>query len=130
MSTLNQIVRNIRKRPRKRSSVPKLEGSPQRRGVCMKIIIEKPKKPNSALRKVAKVILRHGYRRFSMYIPGIGHDLQDYSWVLVRGGRANDLPGVHYTGIRGKLDFSEFERIVRKSKRSKFGLKRPYRELN
>jgi small subunit ribosomal protein S12 len=127
MATLNQVVRKKRIRYKKRSSVPMLCGSPQRRGICMKLVTMKPKKPNSAIRKVAKVVLRGGTRRLAMYIPGIGHNLQEYSWVLVRGGRANDLPGVRYTGIKGQLDFSEDENFARKNKRSKYGLKNPKR---
>lgn len=127
MSTVNQVIRKFRKRKVSKSSVPMLCGSPQRRGMCMKLVTMKPKKPNSAQRKVAKVILRYGTRKLTMYVPGIGNNLQEYSWVLVRGGRANDLPGVRYTGVKGKLDFSEEENFIRKNKRSKYGLKNPHK---
>lgn len=91
----------------------------------LKLVLRKPKKPNSAIRKVARVMLRETTVKVSMYIPGIGHNLQEYAWVLVRGGRANDLIGVRYTGVKGKLDFSEDEDFERKNKRSKYGLKNP-----
>ena len=127
MAGLNQLLKRGRKVKIKRSSVPALAGSPQKRGVCVRVFTVKPKKPNSAIRKVAKVRLRSG-RMIIAYVPGMGHELQEHSVVLVRGGRANDLPGVRYKMIRGKLDFKMKERIDRKNKRSKYGVKKEISE--
>lgn len=122
MSTINQLVRKGRKKKTKKSKVPALKGSPQRRGVCLIVRTARPKKPNSALRKVAKVRLTSG-SEVTAYIPGIGHNLQEHSIVLVRGGRVKDLPGVRYHIIRGALDAGGVE--GRRKARSKYGAKRP-----
>ena len=98
-----------------------MEQCPYKRGVCLKVFTVKPKKPNSAIRKVAKVLLSNK-RRIIIAIPGIGHRLQEHSVVLVRGGRANDLPGVHYKAVRGKLDFNNYESFERANRRSKYGV--------
>lgn len=122
MATINQLVRKGRKKVKYKSKSPALKGSPQRRGVCTRVYIMTPKKPNSALRKVAKVKLTSGYE-VTCYIPGIGHNLQEHSIVLVRGGRVKDLPGVRYHIIRGVLDAAGVEN--RRQSRSKYGTKRP-----
>jgi len=118
--TINQLIRKGRKRLEKKSKTPALEGSPQKRGVCTRVYTTTPKKPNSALRKVAKVKLTSGYEVIS-YIQGEGHNLQEHSIVLVRGGRVKDLPGVRYHIVRGALDTSGVE--GRKNGRSKYGTK-------
>ena len=105
MPTINQLVKRGRVKPKVRNKVPALEASPQKRGVCTRVYTTTPKKPNSALRKVARVRLSNGFEVTS-YIPGEGHNLKEYSNVLIRGGRVKDLPGVKYHLIRGKLDFS------------------------
>ncbi|BER92824.1 MAG: small subunit ribosomal protein [Candidatus Atribacteria bacterium] len=122
MPTINQLVRVGRKKPKKKSSAPALKGSPQKRGVCTRVWTITPKKPNSALRKVARVRLTNGIE-VTAYIPGIGHNLQEHSIVLIRGGRVKDLPGVRYHIIRGALDAAGVEN--RKQARSKYGAKRP-----
>jgi small subunit ribosomal protein S12 len=122
MPTINQLVRNGRLRAAKKASTPALAGSPQRRGVCVRVYTSTPKKPNSALRKVARVRLTSGYEVTS-YIPGIGHNLQEHSVVLVRGGRVKDLPGVRYHIVRGTLDADGVQ--DRKQGRSKYGAKKP-----
>lgn len=122
MATINQLVRKPRAKPRKKSTVPALEGSPQKRGVCTRVYTTTPKKPNSALRKVARVRLTNGYEVTS-YIGGEGHNLQEHSVVLIRGGRVKDLPGVRYHTVRGTLDASGVS--DRKQGRSKYGAKRP-----
>jgi len=122
MPTINQLVREGRRRPRPQSKSPVLEGNPQRRGVCLVVKTMTPKKPNSALRKIARVRLSSG-RETTAYIPGEGHNLQEHSIVLVRGGRVRDLPGVRYHIIRGTLDCAGVEE--RKKSRSKYGVKRP-----
>ena len=122
MATINQLVRKPRTKPRKKSTVPALEGSPQKRGVCTRVYTTTPKKPNSALRKVARVRLTNGYEVTS-YIGGEGHNLQEHSVVLIRGGRVKDLPGVRYHTVRGTLDASGVS--DRKQGRSKYGAKRP-----
>jgi len=122
MPTINQLVRSPRKPVKEKSKSPALKGCPQRRGVCTRVYIMTPKKPNSALRKVAKVKLTSGYE-VTCYIPGIGHNLQEHSIVLVRGGRVKDLPGVRYHIIRGVLDASGVEN--RRQSRSKYGAKKP-----
>jgi len=100
-----------------------LGGAPYKRGVCLKVLTTKPKKPNSAIRKIAKVILSNK-RRITAAIPGIGHSLQEHAAVIVRSGRANDLPGVRFKLVRGKLDFASYESYGRKQKRSKYGVKK------
>ncbi|MRI82891.1 MAG: 30S ribosomal protein S12 [Nitratiruptor sp.] len=122
MPTINQLVRKERKKVIKKSKSPALVKCPQRRGVCTRVYTTTPKKPNSALRKVAKVRLTSGYEVIS-YIPGEGHNLQEHSIVLVRGGRVKDLPGVKYHIIRGALDTAGVAN--RKKSRSKYGTKRP-----
>ena len=118
MPTINQLLRKRRRRPSSRDKVPALEKSPQKRGVCVKVYTTTPKKPNSALRKVARVRLSNGHEVTS-YIPGEGHNLQEHSVVLIRGGKVPDLPGVRYHVVRGTLDTSGVE--DRKRGRSKYG---------
>ena len=122
MPTINQLVRHGRKKIPKKDKAPALKGSPQKRGVCTRVYTTTPKKPNSALRKVARVRLTNGFEVTS-YIPGEGHNLQEHSIVLIRGGRVKDLPGVRYHIIRGTLDASGV--AERKQSRSKYGTKRP-----
>jgi len=122
MPTINQLVRKGRKRLTKKNTTPALKGSPQRRGVCTRVYTSTPKKPNSALRKVARVRLTTGIE-VTAYIPGIGHNLQEHSVVLVRGGRVKDLPGVRYHIVRGTLDTLGVD--DRRQGRSKYGAKRP-----
>ena len=122
MPTINQLVRKPRTRVREKSKVPALESCPQKRGVCTRVYTTTPKKPNSALRKVAKVRLTNGYEVIA-YIGGEGHNLQEHSVVLIRGGRVKDLPGVRYHIVRGSLDLQGVK--DRKQSRSKYGAKRP-----
>jgi small subunit ribosomal protein S12 len=122
MPTINQLVRKARKRVKKKTKTPALKAAPQKRGVCTRVYTTTPKKPNSALRKVARVRLTTGIE-VSAYIPGIGHNLQEHSVVLVRGGRVKDLPGVRYHIVRGTLDTLGVE--DRKQGRSKYGAKKP-----
>jgi len=122
MPTINQLVRKGRKKVVKKSAAPALEGSPQRRGVCTRVSTLTPRKPNSALRKVARVRLTNG-TEVTAYIPGIGHNLQEHSVVLVRGGRVKDLPGVRYHIVRGSLDTAGVQN--RNQGRSKYGSKKP-----
>lgn len=122
MPTINQLVRKGRKSFKKKSKSPLLENNPQKRGVCLSVKTTTPKKPNSALRKIARVKLSNGAEA-TCYIPGIGHNLQEHSVVLVRGGRVKDLPGVRYHIIRGALDASGVAK--RMQGRSKYGAKRP-----
>ena len=122
MPTINQLVRKGRKRISKKTNTPALKGAPQKRGVCTRVYTSTPKKPNSALRKVARVRLTTGIE-VTAYIPGIGHNLQEHSVVLVRGGRVKDLPGVRYHIVRGTLDTLGVE--DRKQGRSKYGAKKP-----
>jgi small subunit ribosomal protein S12 len=122
MPTINQLVRKGRKRIKKKTNTPALRGAPQKRGVCTRVYTSTPKKPNSALRKVARVRLTTGME-VTAYIPGIGHNLQEHSVVLVRGGRVKDLPGVRYHIVRGTLDTLGVE--DRKQGRSKYGAKKP-----
>ena len=122
MPTINQLLRKGRKKVQTKSKVPALGGSPQKRGVCTRVYTTTPKKPNSALRKVAKVRLTNGYEVIS-YIGGEGHNLQEHSVVLIRGGRVMDLPGVRYHMVRGSLDTAGVK--DRKQSRSKYGAKRP-----
>ena len=122
MARISQLVRKPRKRPVEKNIVPALQGSPQKRGVCTRVYTTTPKKPNSALRKVARVRLTNGMEVTS-YIPGEGHNLQEHSVVLVRGGRVKDLPGVRYKVIRAALDTAGVS--DRKQARSKYGAKTP-----
>src|SRR5687768_15984847 len=122
MPTISQLVRNGRKAQRKKNKAPALQNNPQKRGVCTRVYTTTPKKPNSALRKVARVRLTNGFE-VTAYIGGEGHNLQEHSIVLIRGGRVKDLPGVRYHIIRGTLDASGVE--ARRQGRSKYGAKRP-----
>jgi small subunit ribosomal protein S12 len=122
MPTINQLVRKSRERPVKKNKVPAMEACPQKRGVCTRVYTTTPKKPNSALRKVARVRLTNGFEVTS-YIPGEGHNLQEHSVVMIRGGRVKDLPGVRYHVIRGILDTQGVS--DRRQRRSKYGAKRP-----
>lgn len=122
MPTINQLVRKGRKRIKKKTNTPALKGAPQKRGVCTRVYTSTPKKPNSALRKVARVRLTTGIE-VTAYIPGIGHNLQEHSVVLVRGGRVKDLPGVRYHIVRGTLDTLGVD--DRRAGRSKYGAKKP-----
>ena len=121
MPTIQQLVRKSRETKRDKSKTPALKGSPQRRGVCTRVYTATPKKPNSALRKVARVRLTSGIE-VTAYIPGVGHNLQEHSIVLIRGGRVKDLPGVRYKVIRGALDASAV--VGRRQARSRYGAKR------
>jgi small subunit ribosomal protein S12 len=121
LPTINQLVRKGRTDKRKKTKTPALQGCPQRRGVCTQVKTTNPKKPNSALRKIARVRLTNGLEVTS-YIPGIGHNLQEHSIVLVRGGRVKDLPGVRYKIIRGTLDATGV--VDRKQSRSRYGTKK------
>jgi small subunit ribosomal protein S12 len=121
MPTINQLVRHGRKKAKKKSAAPALKGNPQKRGVCISVKTVTPKKPNSALRKVARVRLTNG-EEVTAYIPGVGHNLQEHSVVLVRGGRVRDLPGVRYHVIRGTLDAGGVQK--RSQGRSKYGAKK------
>ncbi len=122
MATINQLVRKGRRQQRSKSTVPALQSSPQKRGVCTRVYTTTPKKPNSALRKVARVRLTNGYE-VTTYIGGEGHNLQEHSVILIRGGRVKDLPGVRYHTVRGTLDTSGVS--DRRQGRSKYGAKRP-----
>jgi small subunit ribosomal protein S12 len=122
MPTINQLVRKGRHRIKKKSGAPALGGAPQKRGVCLIVRTASPKKPNSALRKIARVRLTNGME-VTAYIPGVGHNLQEHSVVLIRGGRVKDLPGVRYHVVRGTLDTAGTK--DRKSSRSKYGAKKP-----
>lgn len=122
MPTINQLIKNGRKTAVKKSTAPILDSCPQRRGVCLSVTTTSPKKPNSALRKIARVRLTNG-QEGTAYIPGIGHNLQEHSSVLIRGGKVKDLPGVRYHIVRGTLDSVGVAN--RKQARSKYGAKRP-----
>lgn len=122
MPTINQLIRKSREPKVNRNKVPALQACPQRRGVCTRVFTTAPKKPNSALRKVARIRLTNGYE-VTGYIPGEGHNLQEHSVVLIRGGRVKDLPGVRYHIVRGALDTQGVK--DRKQARSKYGAKRP-----
>ena len=130
MPTTNQLVKYGRVKQRRKTAAPALQASPQKRGVCTRVYTQTPKKPNSALRKVARVRLTNGIE-VTTYIPGIGHNLQEHSVVLIRGGRVKDLPGVRYHVVRGTLDASgasgpsSTNKATRNRKRSKYGVKRP-----
>ena len=120
MPTIKQLCRNIRKKKFIKSKTPALDKTPQKKGICIKVFTRTPKKPNSAIRKIARIRLTNN-KRITAYIPGEGHNLQQYSTVIVRGGRVKDLPGVKYKVLRGKLDFLGVRN--RKSSRSKYGTK-------
>ena len=120
MPTINQLIRKARRKPKKKVKTPALQAAPQKRGVCVRVYTSTPKKPNSALRKVARVRLTNGIEVTS-YIPGMGHNLQEHSVVLIRGGRVKDLPGVRYHIVRGTLDTTGVAN--RKKGRSKYGAK-------
>ena len=122
MPTINQLIRHGRKKPIKKTKVPAMESCPQKRGVCTRVYTTTPKKPNSALRKVARIRLTNGFEVTS-YIPGEGHNLQEHSVVLIRGGRVKDLPGVRYHIVRGALDTGGVQ--DRRQGRSKYGVKKP-----
>ena len=122
MPTINQLVRHGRKKIRTKTKCPALKRCPQKRGVCTRVYTTSPKKPNSALRKVARVRLTNAFE-VTTYIPGVGHNLQEHAIVLIRGGRVKDLPGVRYHVVRGTLDTQGVEN--RKQSRSKYGAKRP-----
>ncbi len=122
MPTISQLIRKGRTALKKKTTAPALKGSPQKRGVCIRVYTSTPKKPNSALRKVARVRLTNGLE-VTTYIPGMGHNLQEHSVILIRGGRVKDLPGVRYHVIRGTLDSVGVE--DRKQSRSKYGTKKP-----
>jgi small subunit ribosomal protein S12 len=122
MPTINQLIRGGRKPQRPKRAAPALQSCPQRRGVCTRVYTATPKKPNSALRKVARVRLTNGIE-VTTYIPGVGHNLQEHSVVLIRGGRVKDLPGVRYHVVRGTLDSIGVQ--DRRRSRSKYGAKRP-----
>jgi small subunit ribosomal protein S12 len=122
MPTINQLIRKERVKAKKKNKTPALQSSPQKRGVCVRVYTTTPKKPNSALRKVARVRLTNGIEVTS-YIPGVGHNLQEHSVVLIRGGRVKDLPGVRYHIIRGTMDTAGVD--DRRRSRSKYGAKRP-----
>jgi small subunit ribosomal protein S12 len=122
MPTINQLVRESREKQRRKNTAPALQSCPQKRGVCTRVYTSTPKKPNSALRKVARVRLTNGIEVTS-YIPGVGHNLQEHSVVLIRGGRVKDLPGVRYHIVRGTLDSIGVQE--RRQSRSKYGAKRP-----
>ena len=122
MPTINQLIRSGRKKAKRKVKTPALQASPQKRGVCVRVYTSTPKKPNSALRKVARVRLTNGIEVTS-YIPGVGHNLQEHSVVMIRGGRVKDLPGVRYHIIRGTMDTSGVD--DRRQGRSKYGAKRP-----
>jgi small subunit ribosomal protein S12 len=123
MATLNQVIRNLRKKKLKHRHAPALKGAPHKKATCIKVYTTKPKKPNSAIRKIAKVRLSNR-RKIIVYIPGQGHSLQQHSSVLIRGGRVPDLPGVQYHIIRGKYDFISPEKFDRKARRSKYSIKK------
>ena len=122
MPTISQLIRKPRVKPIARNKVPALEGQPLKRGVCLKVYTTTPKKPNSALRKVARVRLSNGFE-VTAYIPGMGHNLQEHSVVMLRGGRVKDLPGVRYHIVRGVLDTAGVD--GRSQERSKYGVKKP-----
>ena len=124
MSTINQLCRSKRKRKKTRNKVPALDKCPQKKGVCIRVFLRTPKKPNSALRKLVKLRLTNN-KKIMAYVPGEGHKLQAYSTVIIRGGRVKDLPGIKYHLVRGKLDFSGLNE--RKTSRSKYGAKKTKR---
>lgn len=124
MPTYNQLLKKPRRRPFKKLGA--LKGSPQRKGICLKVYTTKPKKPNSAVRKVAKVRISTG-RRILAYIPGFGHNLSEHSVVLIRAGRVRDVPGMHYKILRNKFDFTASEPYLRSMGRSKYGINSPKR---
>jgi len=123
LPTLKQLCNKIRKPKLRKTKAKYLNKCPQRRGICIRVYTMKPKKPNSATRKITKVFL--STRKYiTVYIPGIGHNLQQHSVILIRGGRVKDLPGIHYHALRGKLDFNFRETFIRKQSRSKYSIKK------
>jgi len=126
MPTINQLCKYGRKQKKKLNKTPALTGSPQKKGICIKVFTRTPKKPNSAIRKLARIRLTNNLKVMA-YIPGEGHNLQEYSTVLMRGGRVKDLPGIKYHLVRGKLDFSGLKN--RKSSRSKYGTKKIIKKI-
>ncbi len=122
MPTINQLIRHGRQKKVSKSKTPALQGNPQKRGVCIRVMTQTPRKPNSALRKIARVKLVNGIE-VTAFIPGVGHNLQEHSVVLVRGGRVKDLPGIRYKIIRGTMDAEGVE--GRRQARSRYGAKRP-----
>lgn len=124
MPTINQLIRGSRGKKKKYVMCPALQNSPQKKAICVRVYTTKPKKPNSAIRKISKVLLSNK-KHVTVYIPGQGHNLQQHSVVLVRGGRVKDLPGVHYHLIRGKYDFVYKENFDRANKRSKYNTPKP-----
>jgi len=130
MVTYNQLTRSkVRKKKTHKRRSPALKGCPQKKGMCMKLSVTSPKKPNSAIRKIAKVFLTSTERYIIAYIPGHGHNIQQYANVIIRGGRVKDLPGVKYHLVRGKLDFGWKERFDRSKRRSKYGAKRQKKNI-
>jgi small subunit ribosomal protein S12 len=123
MATINQLIKRKKVVKRAKVTVKALQGCPYKRGTCVRVLTTKPKKPNSAIRKIVKVKLTNG-RRITAVVPGIGHKLYEHAVVLVRGGRANDLPGVRYKLVRGVYDFDKAEDFKRTHKRSKYGVKK------
>ena len=123
MATINQLVRRKRKGKFHKVKLKALEGCPFKRGICVKVTTAKPKKPNSAIRKIAKVVLTNR-KRITVAVPGIGHGLQEHASIIIRGGRANDLPGVRYKVVCGRLDMNMYEAFGRKNSRSKYGVKK------
>lgn len=129
MPTINQLaLLNPRGKKKHRRRSPDLRGCPQKRAQCLRVTVRKPKKPNSAQRKIARVQIAKTEKKVTIYIPGQGHNLQPHSWVLLRGGRVKDLPGIKYKAIRGKLDFALEQNLIRSSKRSKYSVKRPKKD--
>ena len=122
MITINQLIKGLRKKKIKKSRVKQLCRCPQKRGVCLKVYTIAPKKPNSAVRKLAKIRIKSTNKNILANIPGQGHNLQEYSVVLIRGGRVRDMPGIRFRLIRGVYDFSNKESFIRKNKRSKHGI--------
>ncbi len=123
MATINQVIKGVREKRKKKTAVPGLGQQPFKKGICLRVYTVKPKKPNSGVRKVAKIRLRNS-KELIAGIPGIGHSLQEHNVVLVRGGRCNDLPGIRYKVVRGVYDFMGLEVVIRKNRRSKFGVKK------
>lgn len=122
MSTFQQLIKNPRKKKRKRGRTPFLQKCPQKKGICVRVYTTKPKKPHSAIRKIAKLYLPSAKRHVLAYIPGQGHNLSSHSVVLIRGGRVRDIPGMHAKILRNKYDFIHKEAFIRKRRRSKYGL--------
>jgi len=134
MTTRMQLMYGIRGKKLHKKKAPLLKGNPQKKGVCTRVYTMKPKKPNSAIRKIAKILLidrKLYYKQYAtVYIPGQGHNLQEHSVILMRGGRVKDLPGIHYKAIRQQLDFTAKETFARQQRRSKYAIKRPQKGDN